>query len=255
MRKKIAAGNWKMNTSIEEGVGLAVKIHEFTGQTELNNTKVIIAPPYLHLQPVITAIGDSKVSVAAQNCAAWEKGAYTGEISAGMLKSIGTEYVIIGHSERRIYLNEPHPQLLNKVKLSLSNNLTPIFCIGEKLKEREENEHFDIISDQLSTTVFNLDKDSFGKIIIAYEPVWAIGTGVNATPEQAQEIHNYIRELISKKYSGEVAQNITILYGGSCNAANAAELFNQPDVDGGLIGGASLNAESFIGIIKALNSV
>lgn len=252
MRKKIAAGNWKMNTTLTDGIKLAKEINEFTKNYDLGNNKIIISAPFTHLYSILQNVDSNKISVSAQNCAMWEKGAYTGEISAEMLKSLGIKYSIIGHSERRQYFNEDNITLYTKVKLCLKNSIYPIFCIGEKLSERESNIHFEVIRKQLNEGLFELSSDDFSKIIIAYEPIWAIGTGKTASPEQAQEIHNFIRKLISEKYGLSIANETTILYGGSCNAANAKELFSQPDVDGGLVGGASLKASEFIEIIKAL---
>lgn len=252
MRKKIAAGNWKMNTTIQDGVQLAKQIQQFAETFPLDNKAIILATPATHLTSIVSEVNSSKVHVAAQNCAAWEKGAYTGEISAEMIFSAGVQYVIIGHSERRQYFKEDNATLYTKVQLSLKNSLIPIFCIGELLEERESNKHFEVIKKQLNEGLFGLDPESFKKVVIAYEPVWAIGTGKTASPEQAQEIHLYIRNLISEKYGKNIAEETTILYGGSCNAANAKTLFSQPDVDGGLVGGASLKANEFIEIIKAL---
>ncbi len=252
MKKKIAAGNWKMNTNIQEGVKLAETLNNFAKNFNNNGKEIIIATPFTHLHAILQIVDTNKISVSAQNCAEWEKGAYTGEVSAEMLKSIGVNYTIIGHSERRQYFNETNETLYTKIKLCLKNNITPIFCIGEKLSERESNIHFEVIKEQLTEGVFELSPDDFSKIIIAYEPIWAIGTGKTASPAQAQEIHNFIRTLITEKYGITIANETSILYGGSCNAANAKELFSQSDVDGGLVGGASLKANEFIEIIKAL---
>ena len=252
MRARIVAGNWKMNCTHEEAVSLSTGISELLKNENTNDVKIILAPPFVHLGMVRFLTKDeNRISVAAQNCSSFASGAYTGEVSAAMIKSVGGEYVIIGHSERRSYFNEINVVLAEKVILALQNNLTPIFCCGEILNERNANKHFDVVKKQLEESVFILDESNFSKIIIAYEPVWAIGTGVTATPAQAQEMHAFIRKLISEKYSPAVANNISILYGGSCNEKNAAELFSQPDIDGGLIGGASLKAESFIKIISA----
>jgi triosephosphate isomerase len=203
------------------------------------------------LASVAELLKDSPIKVAAENCADKEKGAYTGEVSAEMVASTGATYCILGHSERRAYYHETYEILKEKVLLALANNLAPIFCIGEVKEERESGIQNDVVKAQLEGSVFNLSPEDFGKIVLAYEPVWAIGTGLTATPQQAQEMHAYIRSLIVEKYGEEVADNTTILYGGSCNAKNAAELFANPDVDGGLIGGASLKAEDFAAIIAA----
>ncbi len=252
MRLRIAAGNWKMNTSIQEGIELAKSINQFATSINIENKRIILGVPFTHIVPIVQTVDYRKISIAAQNCAKWEKGAYTGEISAEMIRSTGAHYVIIGHSERRQYFNENNNDLKIKVELCLKNNLRPIFCIGEKLEEREQEKHFNVVSTQLKESLFHLDEENFSHIVLAYEPVWAIGTGKNATPEQAQEMHAFIRKLISENYSISIAQNTTILYGGSCNAQNAKDLFSQPDIDGGLIGGASLKANDFIEIIKVL---
>lgn len=251
MRKNIVAGNWKMNTTLQEGISLAKAVDNLVAKTDIGNVGVILAPPFTHVAEVVKVVDSNKISVSAQNCASESKGAYTGEISAQMVKSTGAKYVIIGHSERRTYYKETNQMLNKKVNLAFENDLIPIFCIGEVLDERNSNKHFNIVKTQMEEGVFSLSADKFSKLVIAYEPVWAIGTGVVATPLQAQEMHKYIRDLISEKYGKEVADNTTILYGGSCKASNAKELFENPDVDGGLIGGASLVAEEFLGIITA----
>lgn len=252
MRIRIAAGNWKMNTSIQEGIKLAQSINQFVSSNNLEQKRIVLGVPFTHIIPIVQIVDYKKISVAAQNCAKWEKGAYTGEVSAEMIRSTGTHYVIIGHSERRQYFNESHNDLKIKVELCLKHNLIPIFCVGEKLEERQNEQHFNVVETQLKESLFHLDDENFSHIVIAYEPVWAIGTGVNATPEQAQEMHAFIRKLISDRYSISIAQDCTILYGGSCNSQNASYLFSQPDIDGGLVGGASLKADEFIEIIKAL---
>ena len=248
MRKNIVAGNWKMNKNLQEGISLATELKE-----KVKNPKceVIIGTPYIHLASVSELLKGSVISVAAENCANHVSGAYTGEVSAEMVASTGATYCIIGHSERRSYYGETYEILREKIDLALSNNLRPIFCIGEVKEEREAGKQNEVVKAQLEGSVFHLDSDSFGKLVIAYEPVWAIGTGLTATPEQAQEIHAFIRSLIAEKYGKEVAENTTILYGGSCNAKNAAGLFANPDIDGGLIGGASLKADDFCAIINA----
>ena len=251
MRKRIVAGNWKMNNALNTGIVLAKKINEMAEKLPPHETGIILSVPYILLSEVAGLINSKYISVAAQNLAEWEKGAYTGEISAEMVKSTGAEYVLIGHSERRKYFNEDDESLQKKVNLALENGIKPIFCCGEVLEERNSGKHFDIIKKQIKAGLFDLDKDKFQKVIIAYEPVWAIGTGVTASPEQAQEMHKFIRQEIESHYGQDVAEDTTILYGGSCNPANAAELFRNPDVDGGLIGGASLKADDFISIITS----
>jgi triosephosphate isomerase (TIM) len=245
MRKKIVAGNWKMNTGIHDGLELASSVNKLS-EKQTRDTIVIIAPPFTHLVDIKKLLTVTKL--AAQNCASEENGAFTGEISVDMLKSAGVEYVIIGHSERRIYYHETNSILVKKVNLLLSRGLKPIFCIGEVLAERESVRHFEVVKSQLAEGLFHLDKESFKKVVIAYEPVWAIGTGVTASPAQAQEMHKFIRDQIAVMYGNEIAGSTTILYGGSCKASNAKDLFSNPDVDGGLIGGASLKAEEFIQI-------
>ena len=249
MRKNIVAGNWKMNKTLQEGVALANDLKELlAGQTP--NCEVIIGTPFIHLATVSELVKDSVIKVSAENCADKASGAYTGEVSAAMVASTGAKYVILGHSERRAYYGETVEILDEKVKLALANGLTPIFCIGEVLEEREANKQNEVVAAQMES-VFSLSAEDFGKIVLAYEPVWAIGTGKTATPEQAQEIHAFIRSLVANKYGNEVAENCSILYGGSCKPSNAKELFANPDVDGGLIGGAALSVADFKGIIDA----
>ena len=248
MRQKIVAGNWKMNTLLHDGLELAKIINDMA-KKKTSDAQVIIAPPYTHLVEVKKLLTDVKLS--AQNCASESNGAYTGEVAVDMLKSVGVEYVIIGHSERRSYYNETNLLLVKKVNLLLAANLKPIFCIGEVLQERESGVHFEVVKTQLNEGLFHLDKNSFKDIIIAYEPVWAIGTGVTASPQQAQEMHKFIRGIIAEKYGSHMAENTSILYGGSCKGSNAKELFINPDVDGGLIGGASLKADEFLQIVNA----
>jgi len=251
MRKKIVAGNWKMNKSIDEGRVLAMEIKEFVGNNPMTGTKIILCPPFTHLYPVSEIIKGSDISCGAQNCAAEESGAFTGEVSASMIVSSGSEYVIIGHSERRAIFGEDDNIISRKVGVALKNGLKVIFCCGETLPQREEGSHFAVVKDQLEKGIFSLPGNEITNVIIAYEPVWAIGTGVTATSDQAQEMHEYIRKLVSVKYGEEAADDITILYGGSCNPKNASELFSMKDVDGGLIGGASLKADDFCSIIKS----
>lgn len=249
MRKNIVAGNWKMNTTLQEGVGLAKDVNEALKHAEVE-CDVVICVPFTHLAPVNEVI-DSKLGLGAENCADHKSGAYTGEVSASMVASTGATYVILGHSERRQYYGETAETLKEKVALALDNNLTPIFCIGEVLEQREDGTFFDVVTTQIEEALFDLSAEDFGKIILAYEPVWAIGTGKTATAEQAEEMHAHIRNVIAGKYGKEVADNTSILYGGSCKPSNAAELFAKPDVDGGLIGGAALDAASFMGIVTA----
>lgn len=253
MRKRIVAGNWKMNTDIAAGVKLAADLMNLLNEKPApENTGVAIAPPFTHLSEVSRVIDPEKICLAAQNCAATGSGAFTGEVAAGMLKSAGTMAVIIGHSERRTLFSESHAQLADKVLQVLKNDMRPIFCCGEVLAERNAGNQSEVVEKQLNDSIFQLEPEQFKRIIIAYEPVWAIGTGVVATKEQAQEMHHFIRKLIAKRYGSEIAEETTILYGGSCKSSNAAELFEQPDVDGGLIGGASLDAGEFHRIIQAL---
>ncbi len=250
MRKKIVAGNWKMNKTLHEGIALAAELNEALKGVN-PACQVVIGTPFIHLASVTAAIDTEKISVAAQNCADKASGAYTGEVSALMVKSTGAAYVILGHSERREYNHETSEMLNSKVELSLNNGLTPIYCCGEPLDVRNANKQNDFVKMQLYETIFNLSADDFSKIVIAYEPIWAIGTGVTASTEQAQDMLAYIRMLIAEKYGKDIADNTSILYGGSCNAKNAPELFAQPDIDGGLIGGASLKVEDFMAIVNA----
>ncbi|MEZ3519305.1 MAG: triose-phosphate isomerase [Muribaculaceae bacterium] len=251
MRKNIVAGNWKMNTTLEEGVELADQVNNLL-QGKDKNCDVVICVPFTHLTSVNAVIDQNLVGLGAENCSEHEKGAYTGEVSAAMVKSTGASHVILGHSERRQYFGENNAQLLEKTKQALKNGLTPIFCVGEVLEERENGTYNDVVASQ-TEALFELPAEEFGKIVIAYEPVWAIGTGKTATAEQAQDMHAHIRQVIADKYGKEVADNTSILYGGSCKPSNAKELFAKPDVDGGLIGGAALDAESFMGIVEAFN--
>lgn len=249
MRKKVVAGNWKMNTTPVEGVQLAKAIVDAARGVD-KSVNFIVAPPFTHLSEVVKVTRGTGIAVAAQNCAAEAKGAYTGEVSAAMIASLGVEYVILGHSERRQYYGETSATLNKKMALALVNNLAPIYCIGENLAEREAGKHFDVVKAQIEEVVFALSAAQFEKVILAYEPVWAIGTGKTATADQAQEIHAYIRKILSGKF-GQAAQNTVILYGGSANLGAAKELFSKEDVDGGLIGGASLKADDFIAIGKS----
>ncbi|MFV0289882.1 MAG: triose-phosphate isomerase [Mangrovibacterium sp.] len=251
MRKKVVAGNWKCNTSIQEGVELAKAVNNLVLSTGDKNVIVVLGTPFTHITKVIDNVDTSRVGVAAQNCAAEASGAFTGEVSASMVKSTGAQYVILGHSERREYYAETSAILNKKVALTLENGLTPIYCCGEALDIREAGNQKEYVINQLKETIFNLPAEDFKKVIIAYEPIWAIGTGKTATTEQAQEMHKDIRDAIAAQYGSAVANEISILYGGSCKPSNAPEIFASADVDGGLIGGASLKAEDFIGIINA----
>ena len=250
MRKKIVAGNWKMNMNLQEGVALAKELNEVL-TAEKPNCDVVICTPFIHLATVAQFLNQDVIGLGAENCADKVKGAYTGEVSAEMVKSTGAQYVILGHSERREYYNETPEILKEKVQLALANGLKVIFCIGESLEEREANKQNEVVKAELEGSVFNLSAEDFAKIIIAYEPIWAIGTGKTATAEQAEEIHAYIRSCVADKYGAKVADETSILYGGSCKASNAPELFAKPDIDGGLIGGASLKCADFKGIIDA----
>lgn len=250
MRRNIVAGNWKMNKTLPEGIALAKEIADAISGKNLK-CDIIVGVPFVHLASVSELLKGSIIQVSAENCADKASGAYTGEVSAAMVASTGATYCIIGHSERRTYYGETHEILKQKVALALENSLRPIFCIGETKNEREAGNQNAVVKAQLEGSVFNLTPDEFKQIVIAYEPVWAIGTGLTATSEQAQEIHSFIRSLINEKYGDTIANDTTILYGGSCNPTNAKELFSKPDVDGGLIGGASLKADDFVAIIES----
>ena len=253
MRKKIVAGNWKMNTLPAEGVELAKGVA--AGRKDVCDcVTLIVCPPFTHLNSVIETLKGSNIAVGAQDCATEVKGAYTGEVSAEMIAALGCEYVILGHSERRQYYGETSETLNKKMEQVYANGLTPIYCVGENLEEREAGNHFAVCKQQIEEVVFNLTEEQFKNLVIAYEPVWAIGTGKTATAEQAQEIHAYIRSVIAKQFGKEVADNTSILYGGSCKPSNAKELFANPDVDGGLIGGAALSVADFKGIIDAFKA-
>ncbi len=250
MRKKIVAGNWKMNKNLQDGIALAKELNE-TLKADKPNCGVVICTPFIHLASIAQFLDQDIIGLGAENCADKEKGAYTGEVSAEMVKSTGAQYVILGHSERREYYKETPEILKEKVLLAQQNDLKVIFCIGESLQEREEGRQNEVVKAELEGSVFNLPEEDFRKIVIAYEPIWAIGTGKTATADQAEEIHAYIRSVIAEKYGNDVAEDTTILYGGSCKASNAPELFAKPDIDGGLIGGASLKCADFKGIIDA----
>ena len=250
MRKKIVAGNWKMNLNLQEGVALATELKN-TLAADKPNCDVVICTPFIHLASVAGIVKDTVVGLGAENCADKEKGAYTGEVSAAQVKSTGAQYVILGHSERRAYYHETPEILKEKVNLALANGLKVIFCIGEVLEEREAGKQNEIVGAQLADSLFDLTEEQFSNIILAYEPVWAIGTGKTATAEQAQDMHSFIRGCIAGRFGEVAAENVSILYGGSCKPSNAKEIFSKPDVDGGLIGGAALKCEDFKGIIDA----
>ena len=252
MRKKIVAGNWKMNTLPAEGVELAKGVAAGRS-TVASCVNLIVCPPFTHLSEVAAAVKGTGIEVGAQNCAAEAKGAYTGEVAASMIAALGCKYVILGHSERRQYYGETSETLNAKMAQAYANNLTPIYCVGENLDEREAGKHFEVVKSQIEEVVFNLTPEQFENLVVAYEPVWAIGTGKTATAEQAQEIHAYIREVLRSKF-GAAAELCPILYGGSCKPSNAAEIFAKADVDGGLIGGAALKAEDFLAIGKGFEA-
>jgi triosephosphate isomerase len=253
MRQKIVAGNWKMNKTIDEANTLTSEVKGMVTDEVKGDVKVILCVPFPFLLPLTRMIGDgTRIGVAAQNCSEHESGAYTGEVSAAMLASIGIPYVILGHSERRQYFGEDGGLLAKKVDVSLKNNISPIFCCGEPLEVREAGAHEDLVKRQIQESLFHLSATQLQKVIIAYEPVWAIGTGKTASSQQAQDMHAVIRKHLASKYGQSVADSISILYGGSVNAANAKELFGQKDVDGGLVGGASLKSRDFTEIIKSI---
>ena len=247
-RKHIVAGNWKMNKTLSETQALlaALKDKKNTGDAH-----VIVAPTAINLQAAVTMLQDSPIQVAAQNMHQAESGAYTGEISAGMIQSIGIDTVILGHSERRAYFNESDELLAQKVNAALAHGMTVIFCFGEELADRKNGKHFDVVESQLKNAIFHLTTEQWSQIVLAYEPVWAIGTGETASPEQAQEMHAFIRKTVSASYDEATADQVSILYGGSVKPGNAKEIFSKPDVDGGLIGGAALNADDFFDIVNA----
>lgn len=253
MRKKIVAGNWKMNMDYNEGVSLFSEIVNMVRDEKVGEQVAVICAPFIHLNSLVQLSGGI-VKIGAQNCHQNESGAFTGEISTKMIQSVGCEYVIIGHSERRQYFGETDTLLAEKTAVALQHQLTPLFCIGETLEERNDSSYFQVLERQLVDGVFTLSADDFAKVVLAYEPVWAIGTGLTASPAQAQEIHAFIRAKIENKYDATVANQTSILYGGSCNPKNAAELFAQEDIDGGLIGGASLKSRDFVDIVKTFNS-
>lgn len=253
MRKKIIAGNWKMNKNFEEGLALASEVSNMVRDEYNGSAEVVLIPPFIHLNAVshLTA-GYMNVNSGAQNCSNHASGAYTGEVSAGMIKSCGATYVIIGHSERRQYFNEHNDWLARKTDAVLANGLTPIYCCGETLEEREAGKHFEVLETQIREGLFHLSAEQMKGVVIAYEPVWAIGTGKTASTAQAQEIHAFLRGKIAAAYDDATAQSITIQYGGSVKPENAAELFSAPDIDGALVGGAALQSRSFVDIVKAM---
>jgi triosephosphate isomerase (TIM) len=254
MRKKIVAGNWKCNTTVQAGVELAKAVTASVTASGDPEVQVVVCPPFVHITKVVESVDNQQVKVGAQNCAAEAKGAFTGEVSAEMVKSTGAEYVIIGHSERREYYGDSSAVLNKKLALVLANGLTPIYCCGEPLAIREAGTQNEYVKKQMEETIFQLSEEDFRKLVIAYEPIWAIGTGKTASSAQAQEIHAFLRSAIAEKFGAEVANATSILYGGSCNAGNAKELFANPDVDGGLIGGAALDATSFLAIVNGFKA-
>ncbi len=253
MRTNIVAGNWKMNKDYDESIQLSNDIEQSLKNTKLSNTRVIVAPTFINLKGVKDNLKSDVVEVAAQNMHQAENGAYTGEISADMLQQIGIETVILGHSERRSYFNETDTALADKINTVLKHNMEAIFCFGEVLEDRKSENHFNVVELQIKNALFHIKAEDWSHIVLAYEPVWAIGTGETASPEQAQEMHAFVRNLIVSRYGANVANNVSILYGGSVKPNNAKEIFSKPDVDGGLIGGASLKVDDFLAIIKAAN--
>ncbi len=251
MRKKIVAGNWKMNKTFPEAKELANAISSKLTEQGSTDCDVVIFPPYPFIGSMVDITNSSVMSVGAQNCSEHDSGAYTGEISLSMLESVGAKYVILGHSERREYFGEDNALLKDKVEKVLEAGLTPVFCCGESLEIRDTGHHEEFVKQQISDSTFNLSPEDFSKVVIAYEPIWAIGTGVTASSQQAQDMHKSIRETVATKYGSNIAENLTILYGGSCKPGNAKELFSCPDVDGGLIGGASLKVDDFVAIINS----
>lgn len=251
MRKQIVAGNWKMNNDLGASKSLVKKVVKGLKKKSLKGTRIIVAPTFVNLEKVAAKAKGTKVEVAAQNMHQAKSGAFTGEISAEMLKSVGVKIVILGHSERREYFGETDAILAEKVNAALENKLEVIFCFGEVLEDRKAEKHFEIVESQIKNGLFHLEASAWKKIVLAYEPVWAIGTGETASPEQAQEMHAFIRKIVGEKYNQEVADNVSILYGGSVKPANAKEIFSKEDVDGGLIGGAALNSDDFISLVKS----
>lgn len=251
MRKKIVAGNWKMNKNFQDAEDLMFEIVDELTEKGSGDTEVIVCPPAVYLEMSSDIAAENGFMVGAQNLSQWDAGAYTGEISASMLHSMGITHSILGHSERRTYFGETDKVIAVKIDLALKYGMTPIYCCGEVLAERQAEKHFEVVRNQVSEALFHLGNEAINQVIIAYEPVWAIGTGVTASPAQAQEMHAFIRSLLTEKYGAEISAEISILYGGSCNAQNAVELFANPDVDGGLIGGAALKAADFVSIVNS----
>ena len=249
MRKNIVAGNWKMNKTFSQAIDL---VNEIKNNRPNNNAQIVLAVPFPYLAKCAELVAGTEIKIVAQNMHQAEGGAFTGEVSASMLTSIGVNTVILGHSERRAYFHENDALLANKVDTALKHEMTLIFCFGEELKDRQNNNYFNVVENQLRDGLFHISKENWGNVILAYEPVWAIGTGETATPDQAQEMHLFVRNLIDKVLGSEVADEVSILYGGSVKPDNAAEIFSKPDVDGGLIGGAALNANDFFGIINGI---
>jgi triosephosphate isomerase len=251
MRKKIVAGNWKMNMDLAEGLKFTASIDKYFKDKPSTRAQVILCTPFIHLAGASEILKHGKVALGAQNCASEASGAFTGEVSAWMIRSTGAEYVIIGHSERRSFYHEDDKLINKKTLLAINSGLKVIFCIGESLSERQSEKHFLIVKRQLEEGLFTLTEEQIDMIVLAYEPVWAIGTGLTATPDQAQEMHKYIRDLVKEKYGSDCAKKLPILYGGSCKPSNASEIFSKADVDGGLIGGAALKKEDFTAIVEA----
>lgn len=252
MRQKIVAGNWKMHKSLEESQALITEIRGLVRDEYRGDGKVVIVPTFLALPSAARLVEGTEIEIGAQNAHYEEQGAFTGEISVPMLKSVGVTNIIIGHSERRQYFGENNSMLAAKAKSVVRHGLKVIFCVGETLEQRESKQYFRVIEEQVSQGLFGLDRKEFANVVIAYEPVWAIGTGLTASPEQAQEIHAYIRKIVAAQYNDEIANQTSILYGGSVKPENATSIFMQPDIDGGLIGGAALKARDFIDIVKAM---
>ncbi len=253
MRKKYVAGNWKMNTLVAEGKSLITGINKYFREITVDeNVKIVIGVPFTHIESCVQAVDRKIISIAAQNCSEFDKGAYTGEVSVSMIKGLGAEYVIVGHSERRQIFGETDELIAKKALQCYENNLIPIICCGETLEQRESGKHFEIVGNQIEKSLAQTDNHNILNTVVAYEPVWAIGTGKTASPQQAQEMHMYIRKVLSKMYSSENANNISILYGGSVKPSNASEIFAQKDIDGGLVGGASLKKDDFIQIYNTI---
>ncbi|MDY0102224.1 MAG: triose-phosphate isomerase [Lentimicrobium sp.] len=251
MRKKIVAGNWKMNKTFEEAEDLLFSIADELKNNHPEDVDIIVFPPAIYLELANDVATESGLFTGVQNISEHESGAYTGEISAAMISSAGASHVILGHSERRSYYGETDKVIAQKINQAIKHGIVPVYCCGEVLEEREANQHFEVVKKQLSEALFHLNAEDFSHVVVAYEPVWAIGTGRTASPEQAQEIHAFIRSILTEKFGKDAADNTSILYGGSCNAANASELFANPDVDGGLIGGAALKAADFVKIANS----